>query len=65
LASRYLIESRQEAVEFFVDHYNDIELVSFKKFLKCLPDLEKQLTAVYYIHTIIAIQVNFFLNNVT
>jgi DNA mismatch repair protein MSH3 len=47
LACRDLIESRLEAVGFFVDHFEDPELAPFKKFLKSLPDLEKQLTAVY------------------
>ncbi|XP_046657804.1 DNA mismatch repair protein Msh3-like isoform X2 [Daphnia pulicaria] len=48
LACRDLIESRLEAVGFFVDHFEDPELAPFKKFLKSLPDLEKQLTAVLH-----------------
>lgn len=48
LANRDAIESRLEAVGWFVEHFNDAELAPFKKFLKSLQDLEKQLTAVLH-----------------
>ncbi|KAI9549946.1 putative MSH3 [Daphnia sinensis] len=48
LANRASIESRLAAVEWLVTHCDDPEFAPFKKLLKTLPDLEKQLTAVLY-----------------
>ncbi|XP_032796039.2 DNA mismatch repair protein Msh3 isoform X4 [Daphnia magna] len=48
LAKRASIESRLEAVEWFVTHCDDPEIAPLKKLLKTLPDLEKQLTAVLH-----------------
>ncbi|KAI9550039.1 putative MSH3 [Daphnia sinensis] len=45
LANRASIESRLAAVEWLVTHCDDPEFAPFKKLLKTLPDLEKQLTA--------------------
>lgn len=46
LADRQAIESRLDAVEWFVEHGNDSEIEPLKKLLKSLLDLEKQLIAV-------------------
>ncbi len=48
LANRDAIESRLEAVGWFVEHFNDAGLAPLKKCLKSLQDLEKQLTAVLH-----------------
>ncbi|XP_057381287.1 DNA mismatch repair protein Msh3-like isoform X2 [Daphnia carinata] len=48
LVKRASIESRLEAVEWLVTHCDDPEIAPFKKLLKTLPDLEKQLSAVLH-----------------
>ena len=48
LACRASIIRRQEAVQWFIDHNKDEQLIELKKLFKALPDLEKRLTAVMY-----------------
>lgn len=51
LACRDSIIGRQEAVQWFIDHKKDEQLVDLKKLFKTLPDLERRLTAVMYLRS--------------
>jgi DNA mismatch repair protein MSH3 len=48
LACRESIIHRQDAVQWFIDHNKDEQLMELKKLFRTLPDLEKRLTAVMY-----------------
>ena len=48
LISRDTITARHKAIDWFLKHQADVELMSLKKSLKLLPNLDKRLTAILH-----------------